>query len=106
MKISNLSLEEIKAIVSKRTGKKGIIYTDINGKKYVGNSDGRLDIVHTIKGEVVKTLEDSEIDKVGKYKRADIISNLDQVTTNINDISTLKKIKADKSFAIAMSIIL
>ena len=102
---SSLTESEVQFIISRRSAVKDRIYTDKNGFKYLGLADGRLERVPKIKGEVSGDLQVSKVNNIGNFVHDSIVSNLTQVGINKTDIVVLKRDKADKSFALAMSII-
>ena len=99
-------LSHIEKLHSEGKAIKDKIYIDEDSIRYVGLKNGRVKKLDPVTGEITGDIKSSEVDKIGIHIRKNIITDLTQVTTNKNNISGLESRKANKGYAIAMSIIL
>jgi hypothetical protein len=99
---SNLTTAQVKQIHSQRTAVKDRFYKDEEGVRYLGLEDGRLEEIHTIKGDVTGDLEEATVDTVGGKTSIEISNTVDQVIINTGDIAT----KIDRCQSIALTIAL
>ena len=80
---SQLTLEDFKRIHGKREAVENAIYVNLEGLRYIGEEDGRLSKIHTIKGEVTGDLEDCYINHIGSYTRAELLTLFGSVDTSL-----------------------
>ena len=99
---SNLALIEIQRISTRKLAVEDRLYKDEDGLRYIGLADGRLQVIPTIKGDVVGDLEASVVSTVGGKTSKEISDAVDQTDTNTSDIAT----KIDRCESIALTIAL
>lgn len=101
---SNLSSAEVRRIHGQKTAVKDRTYTDESGARYVGLSNGRLEKIHAVKGDVTEDLEESVVSTVGGKTATQISDTVNQAVTNTADIATLEATKADRCYVTAIQL--
>ena len=82
------------------------VYVGNDGVTYVGTVNGRLRRTGKITDEIIEKNGKKELDSFDTYSREELIERLEQIGLNETELERLENVKADKCFALAMSIVM